>query len=280
MQLSEKEISDLSPFLFTIAYKMTKSVMDAEDILQEVFYEYSKAPAPMASQRSYFAKSVINRSINLLEKKKRVEYPGVDLPEPLVNQKYEFVSDVDISFGLLILLQKLSPLERAVFVLKDTFDYGYEELSEILEISQDYCRQLYHRARERLKDPKKKYLTTDERKKEFAAAFAKAWMGKQDDLLSFLKNDITIYADGGGKALAAGHPLSGLQLCGKFLYTVHYKRRHEKLKLEPAVVNGMPAIIYRHRTTNAVDTVALFEVNEGLVQEVYFVRNPDKLQHV
>lgn len=281
MEASTTEtISSLRPLLFSITYKMTKSIADTEDILQDVFFEYSQKPPLSGSPKKYLARSVINRSLNLLEKKKKLHYPGVDLPEPVVNHRYEFVSDYDISFGLLMLLQKLSPLERAVFVLKESFDYSYEELAEILEIKEDYCRQLFHRAGEKIHSNKKKYLVTDERKETFTKAFIRACTtGNQEELLSFLKKDVAIYSDGGGKALAAPQPIHGIDLCTKFLLTVHKKRSHENLQLEATIINGMPAVIYR-TSSFVIDTVTLFEEEDGIIQSIYFVRNPDKLIHV
>lgn len=276
-QTLSENVAALRPLLFSITYKMTKSVADTEDILQDVFYEYSKVQSKVISPRKYLARSVVNRSLSLIEKKKKVHYPGVDLPEPVIHNKYEFVSDYDISFGLLVLLQKLSPLERAVFVLKESFGYSYEELSEILDISPDYCRQLFHRGRERIHASKTKYPVTNERKEAFATAFIRACTtGNQEDLLRFLKKDITIYSDGGGKALAAPQPIFGIDLCAKFLSTVHRKRRDEGLRLEVTVINGMPGILYYNKEST-LDTATLLEEIDGSIQAIYFVRNPDKL---
>jgi RNA polymerase sigma-70 factor (ECF subfamily) len=175
------------------------------------------------------------------------------------------------------LLQKLSPLERAVFVLKESFGYGYEELSEMLDINADYCRQLFHRASERVQAGRAKYLVTDERKQAFATAFLRACTsGEQEELIQFLQKDITIYSDGGGKALAAPHPIAGVGICSKFLVTTFRKRSDEGLQAEMAVINGMPGVIFRTKD-GFLDTAMLLEEQGGLVTAVYFVRNPDKL---
>ena len=124
---------------------------------------------------------------------------------------------------------------------------------------------------------KTKYLVTDARKKAFATAFIRACTtGKQEDLIKFLKEDITIYSDGGGKALAAAQPIFGVNICSRFLSTIHNKRKDENLQLELTIINGMPGVIYRTKD-HLLDTAMLLEEEVGFVQAIYFVRNPDKL---
>jgi RNA polymerase sigma-70 factor, ECF subfamily len=268
---------EYKPLLFVTSYKMTKSYTDSEDILQDVLLDFlDKDLQQITSVKHYLTRSVVNRSLSRIEKRKGEVYPGNDLPEPLPDSRFEQESSYDISFGLLQLLQKLTPTERAVFILKESFDYDYAEIAGILDLTTDYCRQLQHRAREKVGAAKNRYRATAEQNRAFSAAFIRAaTSGDLPQFVSYLKQDISIYSDGGGKVMAAINPIYGLENCLKFLAGIHSKRGHE-MYAKSASINGQPAIIYYKRADNAIDTVVVIEQGDDGIEVLYIIRNPDK----
>ncbi|NLR62708.1 sigma-70 family RNA polymerase sigma factor [Chitinophaga varians] len=266
------------PTLFAVAYKMTKNAMDAEDILQDVFLAYSRQDATtIANPENYLVKAVMHRCLSLLEARKKTVYPGIDLPSPLFQERFSYIHDRDISFALLILLQTLNPLERAVFILRETLSYDYGEIAAILTLEQDHCRQLFHRAKERIAAGRRRYAPADEQRTALFHAFLEACSsGDTARLMTYLKEDITIYSDGGGKATAAQVPLIGRATAAAFLLGI-YAKQNEKLAYSMTTINGEPGLIC-YDAAGAVDTVILVSVDEEGVQTVYFVRNPDKLR--
>ncbi len=136
--------------LFVVAYKMTKSLADAEDIVQDVFISFSKQTLnDIQNLENYLVKSVMNRSLSLLEKQKQITYPGINLPEPLFYERSHYIHEQDISYALLLLLQTLNPTERAIFILRETLAFDYTEIASILSIREADCRQQLHRAKEK-----------------------------------------------------------------------------------------------------------------------------------
>ncbi len=267
------------PRLFAVAYKMTKNAMDAEDILHDVFLSFVKQDiTTIANTEHYLVKAVMHRCLSLLEMRKRFVYPGVDLPTPLYQERFAYVQDQDISFALLLLLQKLNPQERAVFILRETLDYSYEEIAEVLSLGQDNCRQLFHRAKEKVAGGRVKYVPSDEQRSTLFSAFVKACTsGDVDQLMACLKEDIAIYSDGGGRATAARWPVFGRVDAIAFL-TGLYAKRSAALLFEAKMINGEYGIICYDKTTGAVDTLMICAVGADAIETVYFVRNPDKLR--
>ncbi|NML38510.1 sigma-70 family RNA polymerase sigma factor [Chitinophaga sp. G-6-1-13] len=266
------------PTLFAVAYKMTKNAMDAEDILHDVFLAYSRQDAAViVHPENYLVKAVMHRCLSLLEARKKTVYPGIDLPSPLFQERFSYIHDRDISFALLILLQTLNPLERAVFILRETLSYSYEEIAAVLTLEQDHCRQLFHRAKERIAAGKMRYSPADEQRTALFQAFLEACSGGDTArLMTYLKDDITIYSDGGGKATAAQVPLVGRATAAAFLLGI-YAKQGSKLTFAVTAINGGPGVIC-YDANGAVDTVMLVSMDEEGVHAVYFVRNPDKLR--
>ncbi|QJB30433.1 sigma-70 family RNA polymerase sigma factor [Chitinophaga oryzae] len=266
------------PTLFAVAYKMTKNAMDAEDILQDVFLAYSRQDAAtIVHPENYLVKAVMHRCLSLLEARKKTVYPGIDLPSPLFRERFSYIHDSDISFALLILLQTLNPWERAVFILRETFSYSYAEMAAILGLEQDHCRQLFHRAKVKIAAGKLRYIPGGEQRSTLFQAFAEACStGDTARLMACLKEDITIYSDGGGKVSAARAPLTGRTAAAAFLLGIYAKRGVE-LSLEVTTINGETGVIFRD-ATGAVDTVMILSMDTDGIHTVYFVRNPDKLR--
>ena len=266
------------PVLFSIAYKMTESVQDAEDILHDVFEAFARQDAAsIAVPENYLVKSVMNRSISLLEKRQQVQYPGVNLPEPLFQERYPQLQARDVSFALLVLLQKLGPGERAVFILKETLDYGYPEIAGMLSLKEEYCRQLLHRAKDRIRSDKKRFEPSDEARKALYGAYLQACtQGEVQPLINLFRNDITIYSDGGGKVSAARHPITGREACTGFLEGI-YRKAGTGLAPRLMMLNGEIGIALYDHATGKAETVILFGIADDLIDAMFFVRNPDKL---
>ena len=266
------------PKLFAVAYKMTKSVADAEDIVQDLFLRYAEHPPEgIRNTEAYWVKAVMNRSLDRLEKKKREVYTGIDLPEPLFAKQFEPVRDYDVSYALLLLLQTLNPQERAVFLLHETLDYTYPEIAEALDLREDHCRQLLHRAKEKVAAGKPRNRPSPEERAALLDAFVKGVGSDMRLLVDYLKEDIVIYSDGGGKVAAALKPIEGREKCLLFMQGLYLKFGHT-FYMEPAVVNGEIGIVLRQNGTGAVDTVMLPDFDGGEIANFYFIRNPDKLR--
>lgn len=268
-----------SSTLFAVAYKMTKNAMDAEDILQEVFLAYSRQDAAAIQHtENYLVKAVMHRCFSLLEARKKTVYPGIDLPSPIFQERFSYIHDQDISFALLILLQTLNPSERAVFILRETLSYNYEEIAVILDLTPDHCRQLFHRAKEKIAAGKIRYTPEGPQRNALFQAFMEACSGGDvARLMTCLKEDITIYSDGGGKAAAARVPVTGRTTATAFLLGI-YTKRDQELRYEVADINGEPGVICYDVATGAVDTIMLLSMDTTGIHTVYLVRNPDKLR--
>lgn len=265
------------PKLFAVAYKMTKRVADAEDIVQDMFIRFSQQPQGIQNPEAYWVKAVMNRCLDLLEKKSHIAYVGNDLPEPLYSARFEEVRQHDVSYALLMLLQKLNPVERAVFILRETLEYGYPEIAGTLELDEAHCRQLLHRAKEKIAHGKIRHMPSAQERKLLVDAFVSGAGGEVNQLLAYLKDDIVIYADGGGKVSAATKPIVGPAHCAAYLNGLHQKYGHI-LRLEASEVNGEAAVLFRRKDDGIVDTVMLMDYADGGIAAIYLIRNPDKLQ--
>lgn len=266
----------LRPALFAVAYKMTKSVADAEDILQDIFIRFSQNETDVQHPKAYWVKTVMNRCLDLLEKKKRIVYPGIDLPEPLFYQQYEALQRYDVSYALLLLLQKLNPVERAVFILRETLNYGYDEIAQTLDLNEANCRQLFHRSKEKMAEPKVRNIPTEEERLSLVDAFMSGATGNVQQLVDYLKEDIVIYSDGGGKVSAARQPIMGRAYCLAFLQGL-YAKFGSTFSVEKTWVNGEVSILFRRKEDGAADTIMWADMDGHGISALYFIRNPDKL---
>ncbi|MBT1711647.1 sigma-70 family RNA polymerase sigma factor [Fulvivirgaceae bacterium PWU5] len=264
--------------LFTIAYKMTKRVADAEDIVQDTFIVVGSRPLDTIQDiEGYLVRSVMNRCLTLLEKNKHITYPGIDLPEPLFTEKFQQVQSQDVSYALTVLLQTLNPLERAVFLLKETLEYSYPEVADIVSIKEDHCRQLFHRAKEKLAEGKPRHIPSPASADRLIRAFLQiSEQGDLQQLMACLKEDVAIYSDGGGKVTAARNVITGREHCLAFLSGVYDKMG---AALTPTVtrINGEPGLIFYNTQSGAIDTVMMLVFDDEAITTIYFMRNPDKL---
>jgi RNA polymerase sigma-70 factor (ECF subfamily) len=264
--------------LWAIAYKMTKSAADAEDIVQDVFLAAGSSGTAIINTENYLVRSAMNRCFSLLEKRKHISYPGPDLPEPIFRERFSKVQQLDVSFALTLLLQQLNPVERAVFILRETLDYGYPEIAGILSLTQDNCRQLLHRARVKVKAGKTTSVTAKDTSPLITAFLQLCAGGNTTELLKVLSEDVKIYSDGGGKISAALNPIHGAAHCIAFLTGI-YKKMSGRLSFRTEQINGETGVVFYNKRSGERDTVMVvsFE-NEQIISRIYLIRNPDKVK--
>ena len=278
MKSVDEHFLELRPRMFALAYKLTRRASDAEDVLQDVFLNVSKIQhGSIQNPEAYFIRSVTNRCMEVLQQREKMVYPGPDLPEPLLHERFSEMQYIDLSYGMMVLLQKLSPQERAVFILRETMELEYDEISGILNITNDHCRQLLHRSKDKLAEGKNRYPLDEAQLNNFFRLFIQACNdGNLDALTATLKQDITLFADGGGKVAAAINPLYGPAACLAYMQGL-YRKWAEGLSFSAAMISGSPGIMLTNTITGACDTIILLEGTTDGIAAIYFVRNPDKL---
>ncbi len=288
---TEPGIETYRPLLFSIAYRMLGSVMDAEDIVQETFLAWSDGErSRVKSAKAYLCRMVTNRSVDRIRGavREREAYVGPWLPAPLLTEGAQeddpgdaYLRKESLSTAYLLLLQQLSWSERAVFVLREALGYEYDEIAEIVGKSSVNCRQIYRRARKavsgldssaELPIPKSDKLR--QKVDEFVVALTGGHPGK---LIGLLKADANLYSDGGGKISAAIRPILGAERVASFLLGVLAKSPPD-FSYRVANVNGHAGIVtYIGGRPSSVTT---FRMEAGAIADVYIVVNPDKLGHL
>ena len=270
-------------YLFAIAYRMSGSVMDAEDILQEAYLRWQNVPPEsIETPRAYLVSIVTRLCIDQMRsaRARRETYIGPWLPEPLNSQGKEAMTDhtelaETLSTAFLILLESLSPVERAIFLLRQVFDYDYAEIAGFVGKSPANCRQLFHRARQRIAARRPRLDTPLEQQQRLSANFAQALTGgDMEGMLALLAEDIVLYSDGGGKVSAALNPIYGPDRVGRFLFGLAHKAPPDT-EVRPAVLNGQPGYVV-YMGGKLFNTITL-DIRGGRIQNVYIVVNPDKL---
>lgn len=266
--------------LFTIAYEMLGSSADAEDVLQEAWLRWSAVDqGGVRDARAYLARVVTRQALNRLRtlKRQREQYVGPWLPEPLATAP-DVAEDVEladsVSFAMLVVLETLSPLERAVFVLREVFGFGYAEIAEATDRSQPAIRQVAHRAREHVQARRPRVATSDVSRDEVAGRFLlAARTGDLQQLMDVLAPDVVLLTDGGGKVRAALRPIEGADKVARFLLAV--APPETSLDIAWSTVNGAPAALVL--VDGKLDSVASMDTDGDRVTRIYLVRNPDKL---
>lgn len=277
--LSEAEIKHIQQELFTVAYRMIRRVADSEDIVQDVLMAsitLQKQLPTLQDVRYYLVRGVINRCLSFLEKQKRETYPGTDLPEPL--EEATMITHQDVRFGTLLLLQRLNPYERAAFLLRTCFDLSYSEVAEILNKTEDNCRQLLHRASTKIKLPAKQMGHLEKvRAEKFIELFMEASRnGNLEPLIGLLKSEVVAYADGGGKASAALNPVYGKDAVSKYLLGL-FQKFGPLVTVKPAMYNQSPAMVFINNG-GVIETIMLVDFDGDNIEAIYFQRNPDKIK--
>jgi RNA polymerase sigma-70 factor (ECF subfamily) len=277
--------TDLRPYLFAIAYRMLGSVSDAEDVVQEAFLRYhSGSTEDVESPKAYLSTVVTRLAIDQLRsaRARRETYPGEWLPEPIVtDEAVQHAETADsLSLAFLHLLEKLSPVERAVFLLREVFDYPYEDVGRIVGKSPANCRQILARAHRHVEEGRRRYDVSREEREEVARRFLAAWEdGDVEALERTLAPDATVFGDGGGKAPSMPVPLVGALRVAKALIGWARKAEEHGYAHRTALVNGEPGVIF-HDAEGRVAWVAALQIADGVVVAIRSILNPDKLTHV
>jgi RNA polymerase sigma-70 factor, ECF subfamily len=273
--------------LFGIAYRMLGSAADAEDLLQETFIRWQGAPErDIESPRSFLVTILTRLCINHLQsaRTKRELYAGQWLPEPLVtaprqNPLISLEIDESLSFAFLLLLERLTPVERAVLVLHEVFDYQYREVATILEQSEASCRQILRRARLHIREDRVRFDTTPEQREELLRRFMEASSrGNMEGLVALLAEEAIFYSDGGGKAPALPNPLYGAKNIARGILGARKKLVPRNQVPRFVQINGQPGIV--SFVDNRPFSVLTVEVANGLISRIYVINNPEKLDRV
>jgi RNA polymerase sigma-70 factor (ECF subfamily) len=275
-----RSFDPLRPRLTRIAYRMLGSVADAEDVVQDAFLRWLDADRDAILEPEAYLRRVVTRlCLDQLKsaRRRRETYIGPWLPEPLVEADEDAMDDVTLP--LMMALERLSPLERAAFLLHDVFGVGFEEVAETIGREPTTCRQLAHRARTHVRAARPRFPMPKERGLEIAAAFYSATdSGDMDQLRSLLASDVVLYSDGGGKRPAAKRPLVGLDDVMQFhagLARLFGRRMARSVRY--GFINGLPGFVTVEH--DGVQTTAL-EIADGWIAGIYVMRNPDKLRHL
>ena len=281
---------ELRPLLFSIAYRMVGSVSEAEDLVQEAFLRFHRAVASGAevdSARAYLSAVTTRLAIDHLRsaRVRRERYVGAWLPEPLVTEGEPGPADHaetadTLSMAFLVLLERLSPVQRAVFLLHDVFGYPYGEIARLVGRSEDNCRQIAARARRHVEAGRPRFEASRRQREELASRFfAAVEQGDTEGLVGLLAADAVMYGDGGGKAPALAAPVHGAQRVARLLLGLARRGAAVGMRLRPAEVNGHPGLL-AFDPQERVLSVLVLDIADDRVQTVRSVANPDKLRHL
>ncbi|NKQ55363.1 RNA polymerase sigma factor SigJ [Amycolatopsis sp. K13G38] len=271
--------------LLGLAYRMLGELSEAEDIVQDAYLRWRTAH-DVATPAAWLTTVVTNLCLSRLTsaRARRERYVGPWLPEPLLTDDAHDPQDMaaqkdTLSLGFLVLLEKLSPPERAAFVLRTAFDYTHREIADILRIDEAHARQLYHRARARVGDPRRRFTTSPEQSAKLVERFLAASVdGDVAGLERVLTDDVTVWADGGGKVSAAARPIAGRGDVARYLAGLASTARGQAATFTMAEVNGAPSIFVWEG--EALTAVLVPEVHGERIGGVRAILNPDKLAHL
>ncbi|MGW1836064.1 RNA polymerase sigma-70 factor [Streptomyces sp. NPDC002067] len=282
-----EEFEELRPLLFSLAYRILGSVGEAEDAVQETWLRFDGAATRPASVKAYLSAAVTRIAIDVLRsaRVRREAYVGPWFPEPLLSDPYQDpersaeLAD-SLSMAALLLLERLSPPERAVFVLREVFGFGFDEVAAAVERSPAACRQLLVRARRHMADGRPRFAAVRAEQEELASRFFAALReGDVDGLRELLATDVTMIGDGGGKAPQLARAVIGAEKVARLLGSVFPWMSRVGVVLEPHEINGHPGAVFRTGDGKVLHTLVL-DVLDGRVQTVRGVLNPDKLRHL
>ncbi|SOE06886.1 RNA polymerase sigma-70 factor [Streptomyces sp. Ag109_G2-15] len=282
-----EEFEQLRPLLFSIAYRILGSVSEAEDAVQETWLRYEASPVQPTSVKAYLSAVVSRISIDVLRsaRVRREEYVGPWFPEPLLTDPYQDpersaeLAD-SLSMAALLLLERLSPLERAVFVLREVFAFGFPEIASAVGRSEAACRQLAVRARRHMDAGRPRFEADRQEREELAERFFDAFReGDVDALQKLLAADVSMVGDSGGKAPQWGRGIFGAENVTRLLAWIFPALGRIGVTFEPHEVNGRPGAVFRDRDGRILNTWTL-DVLDGQIQTIRSVVNPDKLGHM
>jgi len=286
--VNRAEIFDRNrPLLFSIAYRMTGSVMEAEDAVQEAYLRWQQASEDeVRSPSAYLSKVVTRLCIDRLRsaRVRREHYVGHWLPEPVFGeqgQEIESKAELEdtLSMAFLVLLESLSPVERAVFLLREVFGYEYAEIAALVGKSEANCRQISRRARQSVAARRPRFESSPQQEERLMESFLQASLsGDMEALLALLSDDVTLYSDGGGKARAALNPIYGAENVAQFLTGI-LRNIPPGFTVRQTRVNGRPGLV-GYFGDGSPQSVVSPEVAEGSIRAIRLVINPEKLENV
>jgi len=282
---------ELRPLLFSIAYRMVGSVTDAEDIVQDAYLRYHRATqqsgAQVDSPKAYLSTVTTRLALDHLQsaRVRREQYVGPWLPEPLLTDPdpdaAERVETADsLSMAFLVILESLTPVERAVFLLHDVFDFSYAEIAGIVDKTESNCRQLAARARRRVEDRRPRFTSSPRERAEITDRFLAACRdGDLDSFVELLADDVVFYGDGGGRGHGLPNPVHGRDRVSRILAGFRQRFGPDTFTLVPVEVNGQPGARCVDPSGRLINILAV-DVEDGTVRRVWSVINHDKLHHL
>lgn len=274
------------PLLFSIAYRMLGSAMDAEDMVQETFLRWQRvSEGTVQSPKAYLSAIVTRMCIDHLRSAhvQREEYIGPWLPEPLLTERIPDAADSavlaeSLSLAFLVLLESLSPVERAVYLLRQVFDYEYAEIARIVERSEANCRQMVKRARKHIAARRPRFRVSPEQQERLTYQFIQTCTsGDMEALFTLLAEDVILYSDGGGKAGSARKPIYGHAKVARLIFAL-LRKAPPTFTIRVAQVNGQPSII--SYLDGHPQSVLMFDIAAGRIRAIYLIVNPEKLQRL
>jgi len=291
MDSATAAFEDLRPLMFSIAYRMEASVVDAEDIVQEAFLRYSRALADgtkIESPKAYLSAVITRLSIDHLRSAqvRRETYVGPWLPEPLLTddaavKPADNAQQADsLSMAFLVLLERLNPVERAVFLLHDVFGFEYPEIAAIVDKSPENCRQLAVRARRHVSDHRPRFEASRDKRNQLADVFMQT-LGDGDisGLVSMLAADVVVYGDSGGTSPSWPRPITGADKVARLLVGLSEQTRGLGITTRRVEVNKQPGALFQDPAGRLIN-VFCFDIADGVVQTIRSIINPEKLGHL
>ena len=277
----DRAFAELRPALFALAYRITGNRADAEEIVQDAFVRlHDAAPAdPIRSLKAYLATITARLSLNRLrdQRARRETYVGEWLPEPLPTEAEPGVRAEDVSFALLAVLERLSPHERVVFVLRNAFDFTFEEIAAVVRRDAVACRKIFSRARARVLEARPRFSIDRERHRALLRSFADAARGGDTArLIALLADDVVLHGDGGGKAPATKKPVVGAAAVAQFVVAVTRSLPPPDAILEEVELNAAPALLMKSSSRPVV--AIIIDIDGERIRAVFAVSNPDKLE--
>jgi RNA polymerase sigma-70 factor (ECF subfamily) len=282
---------ELRPLMFSIAYRMVGTASDAEDIVQEAFLRFHRETEKgtvIESPKAYLSAIATRLAIDHLRsaRVRRERYVGTWLPEPVLtdpgSDAAQHAETADsLSMAFLVLLESLNPVERAVFLLREVFDYDYDEIARVVGKNEENCRQIAVRARRQVDAKRPRFEASRKRREELAGRFFEAVRnGDEAGLLELLSADVVVYADGGGRAPAFPRPVHGRDRAARvFLGRTARGEMLGVVATRTATINGQPGALFLDRDGGVVAVVTV-DIADDLVQSVRAISNPDKLRHL
>jgi len=284
MDASTRELfSEHRAYLLSLAYRMLGSMADAEDLVQETYLRWQQTPRDeIRSPRAFLTTILTRLALNHLDsaRVRREQYVGPWLPEPIVTAEPTDPAELSesLTMAFLVVLESLSPLERAVFLLHEVFDYSHAEVAEITGSTEAACRQAFRRAKAAIAARRPRFKPSPSAAERLTSRFLDAvHAGNIDDLLSMLHQDAVSYSDGGGQTRAALNPIYGADRVARFLIGVARKGGRE-FRREPVLINGQPGFI--GLLEGEIRAAMVLDIEDDRIRTVYIVVNPQKLQNL